>query len=211
MRKPAVALFLPLYLVVLIAMISSCQFKVSTEKEDEQTEKFAFPKSTDYSTDYLKANFWRLNYNSAGADLAYRIVLPTVMKPTSVEPKPVKDIGITLIGEYQVIDKTQPYLEVQVAYEKVSGAHPDIKSWFTDKLQRLKGTLREESSIKIADKDGYDVLFTRTLKNGEQYISRSSMLVDGENYVIVTVMASKADYEKSAKTIYHILSNWDMQ
>jgi hypothetical protein len=182
----------------------------SLPKKPNEIEKLTFPKSTGFSIDYLKSNFWRLSYNSAGQPLAYKIVVPTVMRPTNVKPTPVNNIGITLIGEYQIIGKNTPYFEVQVAYEKVSGK-PNIKSWFKQKLIKLKGTLREESAIKIADKDGYDVLFTRTLTSGEQYISRSSMLVAGQNYVIVTAMTSKADYGKSAKTIYHILSNWNMQ
>ncbi|GGI49887.1 hypothetical protein GCM10011425_10990 [Mucilaginibacter galii] len=176
-----------------------------------QIETISFPQSTGYSLDYLKANFWRLNYSSAGPALAYRIVVPVKMRPTNVKPTTVRDIGITLIGEYQIIDKTMPYLEVQVAYEKVSNVHPDIKSWFNEKLKKLKGTLRAKAAINIAGKNGYDVLFTRTLKSGEQYITRASMLVAGDNYVMVTAMSSKADYDKSAKTIYHILSNWNMQ
>jgi hypothetical protein len=204
-------LFLLTCFVALIVATSFSQSKSSTLKKANKIENFPFPKSTGYSVDYLKANFWRLNYSSAGHALAYRIVLPTIMRPTNVKPTPVNNIGITLIGEYQVIDKSAPYLEVQVAYEKVSARHPNIKSWFNEKLTKLKGTLREESAIKITGKDGYDVLFTRTLTSGEQYISRASMFVAGENYVMVTAMSSKGDYEKLAKTIYHILSNWSMQ
>jgi hypothetical protein len=197
-------------IVTLIISSSYCQSKSSLLKNEKKIETLSYPQSTGYSVDYLKASFWRLTYSSAGPALAYRIVLPNVMRPTNVKPTPVTNIGITLIGEYQIIDKKAPYLEVQVSYEKINGK-PDIKLWFKEKLSKLKGTLRKESNINIAGKNGYDVLFTRTLKSGEQYISRASMLVAGENYVMVTAMSSKADYDKSAKTIFHILSNWNMQ
>jgi hypothetical protein len=210
MKKGLILYFLPFIFTSIISN-SYGQTKGSSSKKSTQIETLSFPQSTGYSIDYLKTNFWRLNYSSAGPVLAYRIVVPVKMRPTNVKPTPVKDIGITLIGEYQIIDKTVPYLEVQVAYEKVSNKHPNIKSWFSEKLNKLKGTLRAQAAISIAGKNGYDVLFTRTLKSGEQYISRASMLVAGDNYIMVTAMSSKADYNKSAKTIYHILSNWNMQ
>jgi hypothetical protein len=196
---------------VIILVFASCQSPVPPVKKTVEPMKISFPTSTDFSVDYLKSKFWRISYNSAGEDLAYKIILPTVIRPTEVKPTPVETIGITLIGEYQVVEKSEPYMEVQVAYEKIGNNKPDVKSWFDEKLRKLKGTLVQSSAIKIGDKDGYDVLFTRTLVSGEQYVSRASMLVAGENYVMVTAMASKADYEKSAKTIYHILSNWNMQ
>lgn len=210
MKKGLVLYFLPFIFTSIISN-SYGQSKGSPQKKLNKIENFSFPQSTGYTVDYLKTNFWRLSYSSAGPALAYRIVMPVKMRPTNIKATPVKDIGITLIGEYQIIDKTMPYLEVQVAYEKVSNGHPDIKLWFSEKLKKLKGTLRAEAAINIGGKNGYDVLFTRTLKSGEQYISRASMLVAGDNYVMVTAMSSKADYDKSAKTIYHILSNWDMQ
>ena len=211
MKKNFKILVLLAYLPILTITTSSCQSNSSSEKKENMSEKLSFPKSTGFDVPFMKSNFWRLTYNSAGQDLAYWIVLPKVMKPTNVKPTPIESIGVILIGEYQVVDKNEPYLEVQVAYEKITSKHQDIKLWFSEKLRKLSGTLIEESPVKIADKDGYDVLFTRTLKSGEQYVSRASMFIAGENYVMVMAMVSKADYEKSAKTMYHILSNWGMQ
>lgn len=199
-------------LAMITVVTASCQFKNSSEKNQEMTEKPSYPKSTGYDVPYLQANFWRLTYNSASPELAYRIVVPKSMRPTNMKPTPLPNIGFTLIGEYQIIDKSVPYMEVQVAYEKVSEKYPDLNTWFKDKLEKLKGTVVEESPITIGANQGYDILYTRTLKkSGEQIVNRATMIKNGDNYIVVSAMCSKEDYEKNAKTIYHILTNWDMQ
>lgn len=139
--------------------LSSCEVKVRSKppKDQQMIQKFSYPKSTGFDVDYLMSNFWRISYNSAGAELAYKIVLPKTMKPTNLVPTPVPNMGITIIGDYQVIDKDAPYMEVQVVYEKASAQYPDIKSWLDAKLETLKGTKVEESQIEIAKEVGYDV------------------------------------------------------
>ncbi len=72
------------------------------------TEKPSYPKSTGYDVPYLQANFWRITYESAGPDLTYRIVVPKATKPTDLAPLPLKEIGFTLIGQYQTVEKDVP-------------------------------------------------------------------------------------------------------
>lgn len=116
---------------VILTITTSCQptdKKISVKKE-VAGEKLSYPQSTTFDNTYLQSNFWRLSYDTAGPELAYKIVLPKTMKPTNLDPTPLNDLGLTLIGKYQVIEENIPYMEIEVAYEKASDEYPSIKNW----------------------------------------------------------------------------------
>ena len=78
--------------------------------------KLPFPLKTGFTAAYLKATFWKCNYNSAGPEHAYWVILPNTIRPTAITPAKLAPVGLTNIGIYNTIDKTLPYIEVWVAY-----------------------------------------------------------------------------------------------
>lgn len=133
------------------------------------------------------------------------------MKPRNIKPDSIPQLNMQLIREYQTTSVDEPYLEVQVVSETKPSEAGDIKKWFESKLKILNATLVNESKIQINNVEGYNVLFSRTLKGGEEYVSRASMLTIGNTNMVVIAMSSKTDYKKLDKTILHILTNWGIQ
>ncbi len=66
-------------------------------------------------------------------------------------------------------------MEVQVAYEKISEKYPDLKSWFADKLEKLKGTSIENSPIKQEQGTNEELLEKSLIKNQFETKTKSKL------------------------------------
>jgi len=72
--------------IVSIMMFVSCEFKVSVKTSLNQpetlqvNEKLSFPMETGFTNEFLRANFWKCNYDSAGEALAYWVILPNSLE-----------------------------------------------------------------------------------------------------------------------------------
>lgn len=198
----------------IILFLGSCEMKPATVKIEtknvETTQNIPFPLETGFTNEYLQASFWKCNYSSAGEALAYWVILPKQVKPTKVESVQIKELDLTIIGQYTTIDKS-PYLEVQVAYEGVK-TPVQPSDWLLVKLKLMKEKILNQNLVRSASGEQYlDVLSTRTLNNGEVVISRSSVLKSGFNYFVIRVSSNKKDYAGLAEAMQHISTNWGIK
>lgn len=200
----------------LLLSLSSCEIKggnkVNKEKtsQDETKQTLDFPLETTYSKEYLLQNFWKCTYDSAGEPLAYWVVLPKNVKPTNIKPEYVKPLGLTFIGDYNTIDKSD-YLEVQVGYETLSAPEQPIV-WLKGKLTLMHDQIVNQNIIRTKDGEEYlDVLTTRTLKNGDHIISRLNVLKSGLNYFMIRVSCDEKVYKNLSQTIFHTSTTWGLK
>lgn len=218
-----------LSILLIAGIMSSCQLKedktskmdtnkdtnnavlASQETTGQPKPKVPFPLSTGYTSEYMKATFWKCNYNSAGPEHAYWVILPNTIKPTDIEPKKLSQVGLTSIGVYNTIDKTLPYIEVWVGYETVnSGQGPT--EWMLNKLHITGEEVLNKNIINYPDgSKNLDVLTFKTTSNGEKIISRFTGMSKGQNYYILKASASEKDYNTQANTIFHIVSHWSLK
>lgn len=186
-------------------LVVSCEMKVNKiEKQDAEmektqlVEKFSFPMENKFDEKYLLNNFWKCNYDSAGEEFAYSIILPKYVKSTSV--KPTKTVGgLTNIGIYNTIGDENKYVEAWMGYEKVNEAIQPA-DWLKSKLDLSGETILNQNII--------------TAKNGEQYldvltekhtiISRFTVLREDNNYYLSKVSCDKNNYPELSETLQHI-------
>ena len=215
-----------------IAMLSivvflSCDFKVSVnlktpsnQAEVKQVnENLSFPMETGFTKEFLQANFWKCNYNSAGEALAYWVILPNNMKPVRIEPTQVEETNLLNIGRYERID-TSPYLEVWVLTETLT-ENVEPAEWLRNWLKTANETIIHEKEIVGSNGNKYlDVLTSKSTSTNDTSISRCTVYrselssANGEtmwNYFFIKVSCGINDYEKLAKTIQHISSNWGVK
>lgn len=176
---------------------------------------YSFPTDQTLTDDYLKENFWRCLYTSAEEPLHYWIVLPNHVKPTKLEPSPIKQLGLVNIGQYNRIGDAA-YLEVQVVYEH-SPYEMNASDWLLKKLYLNGETIIDFREIKGQSTGTYiDVLCRKVLSGDQEVISRCTVIKNfdelrgGANYFCVKCSCDGADYEQQALSILQIVSNWDM-
>ncbi|MBS7566756.1 hypothetical protein KHS38_20290 [Mucilaginibacter sp. Bleaf8] len=187
----------------------------STASGNNSTEQkqpaIPFPLNSGFSDDYLKATFWKCNYSSAGPEHAYWVILPNTIKPTSVDPKPLPQVGLNNIGIYNVIDKTLPYIEVWVAYETVKDKQTPTE-WLLNKLRITGEKVLNQNEINYPNgQKNLDVLTVKTIGNGERVISRFTGVSKGNNYYVLKASANEKNYASQANTIFHIVSHWGLK
>lgn len=206
----------------LVALLYSCEakvkitpsFNITEEKEKsenlEDTTKMknlSFPKDNNFTNEYLKQNFWRLDYEEAGEKLSYFIIVPKSVRPVEIEPTPLTGTGLTLIGKYKPKDKDLPYFEVCIYYESVKNRlHP--ADWVKEKLQLVGHKVINQNEIISPLGNKYiDVLSKKS-----NVIARSTELSNGEgDYVMFSVFCEEKDYENLAETMQFISSNWKIK
>jgi len=197
----------------LLLSLSSCEIKVGSKvnkelmSQDETKETLDFPLESTFSKEYLLQNFWKCNYDSAGEPLAYWVVLPKNVKPTKIEPELLKNVGLTSIGAYQTIDKSD-YMEVDLGYETLS-ASVQPSTWLKEKLTVMGDKVLNQNIVRTKDNEEYlDVLTSRTLKNGDRVISRLNVMKRGLNYFVIRVSCDEKVYKNLAQTIFHTSTTW---
>ncbi|MBB6272675.1 hypothetical protein HDF26_003132 [Pedobacter cryoconitis] len=197
-------------------LTTSCQMKTGNEvKKEEQKQMdikqdINFPLETSFTNDYLVKNFWKANYDSAGEKLAYYVILPKNVKATKVEPELVKTLGLTIIGQYSTIDQGA-YMEVQVAYESLS-TKIQPSEWLGDKLKTMNETILKQHLITAKNGEKYlDVLTAKKMKDGNDIISRLTVLKSDLNYFTIKTSCARKDYKSLAGTMQHISSNWGLK
>jgi hypothetical protein len=193
-----------------IALLNiSCEIKInekakqSPEMENkEQVEKLSFPMENNFDEKYLLNNFWKCNYDSAGEEFAYSIIIPNYAKPTSV--KPTKTIGgLTNIGIYNTIGDQQKYVEAWIGYEKVD-KFIQPADWLLSKLDLSGEIILSQNIVTTKNNEKYvDVLTRKQAKNGV-VISRFIVLKEDFNYYLSKVSCDKKNYPELAETIQHI-------
>jgi hypothetical protein len=197
----------------LLLTLSSCEIKVGSKvnkeimSQEETKETLDFPLESTFSKEYLLQNFWKCNYDSAGEPLAYWVVLPKNVKPTKIEPELLKNVGLTSIGGYQTIDKSD-YMEVDLGYETL--ATPiQPSTWLKEKLKVMGDKVLNQNIVRTKDNEEYlDVLTRRTLKNGDHIISRLNVMKSGLNYFVIRVSCDEKVYKNLAQTIFHTSTTW---
>lgn len=200
----------------LLLSLSSCEIKVGSKvneekkSQDEVKQTLDFPLESNFSKEYLLQNFWKCTYDSAGEPLAYWVVLPKNVKPTNIKPQTIKNLGLTFIGDYNTIDKSD-YMEVQVGYETLSAPEqPGI--WLKGKLTLMHDQVINQNMVRTKDgKEYLDVLTTRVLKNGDRIISRLNVLKSGLNYFMIRVSCDEKVYKNLARTIFHTSTTWGIK
>jgi len=177
--------------------------------------KLPFPVSQELSNEFLKANFWKCLYTSAGEELAYWVILPNNVKPVKLGPIPISELGLTSIGQYVRTDDS-PYLEVQVVYEHCP-YDMNASDWIMKKIYLLQETIINYRLIKGKSTGEYlDVLTYKKHPDGEDIISRITVLKDfdkkkdGANYFCVWANCPLSGYEELSNAIFQIVSNWDL-
>jgi hypothetical protein len=182
---------------------------------EELKNKLPFPIKQELSKEFLKDNFWKCLYTSASDELNYWVILPNNVKPVRLEPTPINDIGLTGIGQYVRIDES-PYLEVQVVYEH-SLYEMNTSDWIEKKLYITQETIINYRLINGKTTGNYlDVLTYKKLPNGEEVISRLTVLKDfdkkkgGANYFCIKASCPISEYEKLSNNIFQVVSNWDL-
>lgn len=174
-----------------------------------------FPTQQNLSDSFLKDNFWKCNFTSTEDPLHYWIILPNSLKPTSLEKKEVKGLGLKIIGEYTRIDDS-PYLEVTVAYEFCQ-YEMNASDWLQKKLYQMGEQIIEYREIKGKSTGKYlDILTYKKMPSGDQVISRFTCLKDydkynlGANYLCVKASCMMKDYNELADYMLQIATNWDL-
>lgn len=201
----------------LLLSLSSCEIKVGskvnkekTSQEDKTKRQFDFPLESTYSKEYLLQNFWKCTYDSAGDPLAYWVVLPKNVKPTNIKPQVVEPLGLTFIGDYNTIDKSD-YLEVQIGYETLSAPEQPV-AWLKGKLALMHDQILNQNSIRTQNGEEYlDVLTMRSLKNGDHIISRLNVLKSGLNYFMIRVSCDEKVYKNLSQTMFHTSTTWGLK
>jgi hypothetical protein len=181
----------------------------------DSKSSYRFPIEQELSVSYLKENFWKCNFTSAEYPFQYWIILPNSVKPTSIETKEIKGIGLTIIGQYTRIDDS-PYLEVSVAYEFCK-YEMNASDWLQKKLYQMGEQIINYREIDGKSTGKYlDILTFKIMHSGEQVVSRFTCLKDydkekmGANYFCVKVSCLANDYDDLALTILQIATNWDL-
>jgi len=198
----------------LVLLVTSCELKVNTkptEKENkEMKQNIPFPLETKFTKEYLVANFWKCNYSTAGEGFAYWVILPNNVKPTKLEPELMKEVGLTNIGIYNTIDKSA-YIEVWVAYETITTPTQPM-DWLTHKIKITGETILHQNIINTTSGNKYlDVLTSKTIANGENVISRFTVLKSSSNYFIIKATCNEKDYISLSETLLHIVSTWGLK
>lgn len=173
--------------------------------------KLPFPMQTGFTDEYLKATFWKCDYNSAGPENAYWVILPNTIKPTAIKPQKLEKVGLTNIGVYNTIDKSLPYIEVWVAYEALNTKQSPA-DWLLNKIRLTGETILNQSPVTYPDgQKNVNVLTSKTIGDGEKVISRFTGMHQGNTYFVLKASCSEKDYQGQANTIFHIVSHWGLQ
>ncbi len=219
MKKIVFALFT-------ISALSSCEFKVKVNNKDDtqatatsQTldsvktlpANLPFPLKTGFTNDYLKATFWKCNYSSAGASHAYWVILPNTLRPTKVEPEVIKGLTLTSIGTYSTIDKTLPYIEVQVGYETLKDI-TDPSAWLLEKIKLMGESILNKNEFQYEDgQKNLDLLTYKVIPGGEKVVSRFVGQKNGNDYYFIKAACNEKDYTAQANTVFHTVSHWGLK
>lgn len=196
-------------LLVTSLLLLSCEMKVSkTAKQDaemekkQSVEKLSFPMENKFDEKYLLDNFWKCNYDSAGEEFAYSIILPKYVKSTSVIP--IKTVGgLTNIGIYNTIGNKNKYVEAWIGYEKVKESMQPA-DWLKSKLNLSGETILNQNIITADNGEQYlDVLTEKPTKD-ENIISRFTVLREDNYYYLSKVSCNKNDYPDLLETVQHI-------
>ena len=179
----------------------------------EEVKKISFPIKQTLTNDFLSNNFWKCLYTSAEHHLHYWILLPNNVKPIQLDPVRLKDM--TVIGQYVRIDGS-PYLEVLVMYEYCK-FEMNASDWVQKIIYSLGESIIDYRIIESKSTGKYiDVLTSKKLSDGEEFISRITVLkdsdpgTDGANYILTKTSCYAKDYEELANKILHIVTNWDL-
>lgn len=205
MKKIPIALGFALLLI-------SCEVKIKTKEpqKEEVKQNISFPLENNFTKEYLVENFWKCNYSSAGEALAYWTVLPKNVKPTKTEPAILEGQGLTNIGIYNTIDKAA-YVEVWVAYETLTTPMQPM-DWLLGKLKITGETVLHQNVINTKEGERYlDVLSSKTISNGENVISRFTVLKTGLNYFVIKAACNEKDYAALSTTLQHITATWGLK
>ncbi len=183
--------------------------KTEQEKKSEigNMKKLSFPDSNNLSKDYLKQNFWRLDYDMAGENLNYLMIVPKNIKPIEVKPTPLSGTGLTLIGKYKTIDKTTPYMEICAYYEHLGNAMQPA-DWVKGKLKIAGHEIVNQNEIISSQGDRY----IDALSRKSDVIARTTEYVNGKgDYIMLSIFCKEKDYETLSETIQFISSSWKLE
>ncbi len=200
-------------LFILSFTLLSCEVKIKTNQKKDMEEnntipKIPFPTKTNYSKEYLAGNFWKCNYSFNENTPKYWVILPKNVKPIKIAPIQVFE-NLTNIGQYQTIDKSN-YLEVWIFYEVVSKTIQP-SDWLLEKLKISNESIIHQNIINSNNGDKYlDVLTSKVITNGENVISRLTVLKNDAYYFFIKVSCNEKDYSVLANEIRHITSNWNI-
>lgn len=200
----------------------SCEVKTSNEnkqndnrqensqsKDQVMNNDVSFPQKPEFTKEYLQENFWKCNYDNAGPNLKYWIILPKNVKPTQIDPTDA-GAGLINIGSYQVIDKNAPYLEINVYYEELKQPIQPSE-WLSSKLQAGGDTLLNRHDITTPEGVIYSDILTSKKFNQRDIISRNTVYRKGNLYFYVRTDTDKENYETLSQTMFHITSNFGLE
>lgn len=190
-------------------LVISCEMKVSKSakqnaemEKTQQVENYNFPMENKFDEKYLLNNFWKCNYDSAGEEFAYSIILPNYVKSTSVKPTETAG-GLTNLGIYNTIGDKNKYVEAWMGYEKVNEAIQPA-DWLKGKLDLSGEKILNQNIITARNGEQYlDVLTKKQIKE-ESIISRFTVLKEDNNYYLSKVSCNSTNYPELSETIQHI-------
>lgn len=163
----------------------------------------------------LKQNFYKLNYNLAGENLAYWVVLPTYVKEFNTTSVHVNPFGVQVIGEYLTQEGDFFYVEVFAEYLEYD---INASDWLMRKLAKLDEEILDKTLSKDKSTGIYlDVLTLKNTVSNDQFISRFTARKNfdyskgGANYIGVRVMCKAGDYDQLSDYVLHTSRSWDFQ
>ncbi|PQL95581.1 hypothetical protein [Apibacter adventoris] len=192
-------------IVVIIFLLCSCNSETKKNKiSNEKMSNISVIDKNSFNKEYIKQNFWKCHYDSAGEDLKYYIFLPKDVKPISIEVREIKGSGLFNIGTYARVDSTFPYLEVWVYSEK-NKSNKSLINWVREKLKIVgQEIIYEKKKYLDNGKEYLDVVSKKS-----SVITRTTELINEKGfYIMVSVSCDVNEYEKLSETIQFISSNW---
>jgi hypothetical protein len=190
--------------IISIVALFTCKAKSGAVPE---SNKLAFPDKNTFSQEYLQETFWKLNYNNAGEDLSYFVIVPKNVRPVKVDPTPITGTGLIAIGSYKTIGTTELYLEINVYYEHLDGLVQPAE-WVNKTLKAVGQEIIDQKEITTPQGNKYaDVLSKQS-----NVITRTTEYVNGKgDYIMLSVFCDEREYEKLADVIQHIVASWRLK
>jgi hypothetical protein len=193
-------------LVIIIGILTLCFCKLNVAEASEM-KRLSFPDKNNFSQAYLQENFWKLNYDNAGKDLSYFVIVPKSVKPVKIDPTPVMGSKLIAIGSYATVETAELYLEINAYYERLDGL-VQPSEWLNKTLKIVDQEIINQREITTAQGNKYaDILSKKS-----NVITRTTEYVNGKGgYIALSVSCDEQDYEKLSDVIQHIVSSWRLK
>ncbi|WP_330986276.1 MULTISPECIES: hypothetical protein [Enterobacterales] len=180
-------------------------------------DKLLFPEIGEGGDYYTSKHFLRYSYTTSSfKGVHYKILVPNVVKPVSLEPKSVEGFeNLYAIGCYQtVLESEYPFMEVDVAFENLSN-EVNASDWMDDILSTLsEEIINRKDYNKVSGK--YSDVLTVNNFDDEVIISRIRAFKNYDqehkmaHIIMVKVSCSLEVYDALAVDMLHIVSGFEL-